>query len=65
MNTSERMKLALLGNRDSRNILIRDSNRLVSRTVLKARDSRRRARANFSVKLVDERFFEISESQND
>lgn len=35
MNISERIKLALLGNRESRSILVRESNKLVSRTVLR------------------------------
>jgi hypothetical protein len=35
MNVSERIKLALLGNKEARDILLKDSNKLISSTVLK------------------------------
>ncbi|MBI5328370.1 MAG: hypothetical protein HZB80_08825 [Deltaproteobacteria bacterium] len=35
MNVSERIKLALLGNKEAREILLKDSNKLISSTVLR------------------------------
>lgn len=65
MNTSERIKLALLGNRESRSILVRESNKLVSRTVLRnPRLSDGEVVLISQSKVVDEEILrEISESR--
>ena len=65
MNTSERIKLALLGNREARTVLVRESNRLVSRTVLRnPRFSDGEVALISQSKVVDEEILrEISESR--